>query len=239
MHSKLSYLLYRFSYGGILWSPVIRPAPWPPALHHSTTAQMHFLLRLSHDPISIPAVGWYPGSHWVTGMGMNVGVPWFMHLPTSVSPAVPWVTDGVCVTVFNCEPHSASSASKVSFWKRHFGTASEFPVPFRTWKGQRYFGNDRNRFWKVLAPFRTQNRRKHSNRLTISYVRLNLWLPFITAPITIHYKLHSGPSGGLIRVYLRPWYIYVYPTYKHLSCLCPSKIAAEVSFSFHLVFTSS
>ena len=60
------------------------------------------------------------------------------------------------------------------------------------------------------APFRTRNRRKHFNCLTISYVRLNLSLPFVTAPITIHYKLHSGPSGGLIRVYLRPWYIYTF-----------------------------
>ena len=32
--------------------------------------------------------------------------------------------------------------------------------------------------------------------------------------------------------------VYIYPTYKHLSRLCPSKTAAEVSFSFHLVFTS-
>ena len=119
------------------------------------------------------------------------------------------------VTVFNCEPHSGSGGS-------------EFPAPFRTRKDQRYFSNDRNRFRKVLVPFRTRNRRKHSNRLTISYVRLNLWLPFVTAPITIYYKLHSGPSGGLIRVYLRPWYIYIYPTYKHLSRLCPSKTAAEL-----------
>ena len=143
------------------------------------------------------------------------------------------------LTVFNHEPHSGSGASEVSFWKCHFGTASEFPTPFRTRKGQRYFGNDRNRFRKVLAPFRTRNRQKHSNRLTISYVRLNLSLPFVTAPITIYYKLYSGPSGGLIQVYLHPWYIYVYPTYKHLSRLHPSKTAAEVSFSFHLVFTSS
>ena len=78
------------------------------------------------------------------------------------------------VTVFNREPHSGSGASEVSFWKRHFRTASEFPAPFRTQKGQRYFGNDRNRFRKVLVPFRTRNRRKHSNCLTISYVHLNL-----------------------------------------------------------------
>ena len=129
------------------------------------------------------------------------------------------------VTVFNHEPHSGSGGS-------------EFPTPFRTWKGQRYFSNDRNRFRKVLAPFRTRNRRKHFNRLTISYVRLNLSLPFVTAPIIIHYKLHSGPSGGSIQIYLRPCYIYIYPTYKHLSRLCPSKTAAEVSFTFHLVFTS-
>ena len=45
---------------------------------------------------------------------------------------------------------------------------------------------------------------------------------------TVHYKLHSGPSGGLIQVYLRPWYIYIYPTYTHLSHLCPSKTAAEL-----------
>ena len=95
------------------------------------------------------------------------------------------------LTVFNREPHSGSGGS-------------EFPAPFRTRKDQRYFSNDRNRFRKVLAPFQTRNCRKHFNRLTISYVRLNLSLPFVTAPITIHYKLYSGPSGGLIRVYLRP-----------------------------------
>ena len=129
------------------------------------------------------------------------------------------------LTVFNHEPHSG------------FG-GSEFPAPFRTQKDQRYFSNDWNRFQKVLAPFRTQNRRKHFNCLTISYVCLNLSLPFVTAPITIHYKLHSGPSGGLIQVYLRPWYIYIYPTYRHLSRLRPSKTVAEVSFTFYLVFTS-
>ena len=129
------------------------------------------------------------------------------------------------LTVFNCEPHSGSGGS-------------EFPVPFRTRKDQRYFSNDWNCFRKVLAPFRTQNRQKHFNRLTISYVCLNLSLPFVTAPITIHYKLHSGPSGGLIWIYLRPWYIYIYPTYKHLSHLRPSKTVAEVSFTFHLVLTS-
>ena len=113
--------------------------------------------------------------------------------------------------------------------EKHSGSGgSEFPTPFRTWKHQRHFSNDRNRFRKVLAPFRTWNRRKHFNRLTISYVRSNLSLPFVTAPITIHYKLHSGPSGGLIRVYLRPWYIYIYPTYKHLSHLRPSKTVAEL-----------
>ena len=81
-----------------------------------------------------------------------------------------------------------------------------FPRPSELGRARgMYFGNDRNRFWKVLTPFWTQNRWKHFNHLTISYVRLNLWLPFVTAPITIHYKLHSGPSGGLIRVYLRPW----------------------------------
>ena len=78
------------------------------------------------------------------------------------------------VTVFNCEPHSGSGASKVSFWKRHFGTTSEFPMPFRTPKGQRYFSNDRNHFQKVLRPFQTWNRQKHFNHLTISYIRLNL-----------------------------------------------------------------
>ena len=69
------------------------------------------------------------------------------------------------MTVFNREPHSGSGGS-------------EFPVPFRTRKDQRYFSNDRNHFWKVLAPFRTRNCRKHFNHLTISYVRLNLSLPF-------------------------------------------------------------
>ena len=127
--------------------------------------------------------------------------------------------------VFNHEPHSGSGGSG-------------FPMPFWTRKDQRHFSNDRNRFQKVLAPFQTRNRRKHFNCLTISYVCLNLSLPFVTAPITIHYKLHSGPSGGSIQVYLRPWYIYIYPTYKHLSRLHPSKTAAEVSFSFHLVSTS-
>ena len=57
------------------------------------------------------------------------------------------------LTVFNRESHSGSGASEVSFWKRHFGTASEFLAPFRTRKGQRYFSNDWNRFRKVLAPF--------------------------------------------------------------------------------------
>ena len=74
----------------------------------------------------------------------------------------------------NHEPHSGSGGS-------------EFPVPFRTRKDQRYFSNDWNRFRKVLAPFRTWNHWKHFNRLTILYVRLNLSLPFVTAPITIHY----------------------------------------------------
>ena len=55
------------------------------------------------------------------------------------------------LTVFNREPHSGSGASEVSSWKHHFGTAFEF-----------------------LAPFRTRNRRKHFNHLTISYVCLNL-----------------------------------------------------------------
>ena len=40
----------------------------------------------------------------------------------------------------NHEPHSGSGGS-------------EFPVPFRTRKDQRYFSNDRNRFQKVLTPF--------------------------------------------------------------------------------------
>ena len=145
------------------------------------------------------------------------------------------------MTVFNCKLHSGSSGSKVSSWKHHFGTTSESPAPFRTQKDQRYFSNDRNCFQKVLAPFWTWNHRKHFNHLTISYVRLNLSLPFVTATITIHYKLHSGPSGGLIQVYLRPWYIYIYPTYKHLSRLRPSKTAAELwtTPAFFLDFVSS
>ena len=76
------------------------------------------------------------------------------------------------LTVFNREPHSGSGGS-------------EFPAPFRTWKDQRYFSNNRNRFWKVLMPFRTWNRRKHFNRLTILYVCLNLSLPFC-------YSTYSG-----------------------------------------------
>ena len=63
----------------------------------------------------------------------------------------------VPVTVFNREPHSGSGGS-------------EFPMPFRTRKGQRHFSNDRNCFQKVLVPFRTRNHRKHFNHLTISYV---------------------------------------------------------------------
>ena len=114
------------------------------------------------------------------------------------------------LTVFNHEPHSGSGGS-------------EFPTPFRTRKGQRYFSNDWNRFRKVLMPFQTRNHRKHFNHLTISYVRLNLSLPFVTAPITIHYKLHSGPSGGLIRVYLRPWYIYI-----HLSYLQAPQLSSSI-----------
>ena len=119
------------------------------------------------------------------------------------------------LTVFNREPHSGSGGSV-------------FPAPFRTRKDQRYFSNDQNHFQKVLVPFQTRDHRKHFNRLTISYVCLNLSLSFVTAPITIHYKLHSGPSGGLIRVYLHPWYIYIYPTYKHLSRLRPFRTAAEL-----------
>ena len=172
---------------------------------------------------------------WFGKGGQVLSVRWPSYIPYNGRSCGEWTL----VTVFNREPHSGSSGSEVSSWKCYFGIASEFPVPFRTRKGHRYFGNDRNRFRKVLALFRTRNRWKHFNHLTISYVHLNLWLPFVTAPITKHYKLHSGPSGGLIWVYLRPWYIYVYPTYKHLSCLCPFKTAAEVSFSFHLVFTSS
>ena len=79
----------------------------------------------------------------------------------------------VGVTVFNHEPHSGSSGS-------------EFPAPFQTQKGQRHFSNDWNCFWKVLVPFWTRNCQKHFNHLTISYVCLNLWLPFVTASITIY-----------------------------------------------------
>ena len=125
------------------------------------------------------------------GQAMTGNAGASVHQPNRVQTGKPWMT------VFNREPHSGSGGS-------------EFPAPFRTRKDQRYFGNDRNRFRKVLVPFRTRNRQKHFNRLTISYVHLNLSLPFVTAPITIHYKLHSGPSGGLIRVYLRPWYIYTF-----------------------------
>ena len=82
------------------------------------------------------------------------------------------------LTVFNRQPHSGSGGS-------------EFPMPFRTRKGQRYFSNDQNRFQKVLAPFWTRNHRKHFNCLTISYVCLNLSLPFVTASITIHYSFRS------------------------------------------------
>ena len=162
----------------------------------------------------------------------------YKKIPSCSSMVMPF--QEVPLTVFNREPHSGSGASEVSSWKCHFRTASEFPMPFWTQKGQRYFGNDRNCFRKVLVPFRTRNRRKHFIHLTISYVCLNLWLPFVTAPITIHYKLHSGPSGGLIRVYLCPWYIYVYSTYKHLSHLRPFKTAAELwaTPAFFLDFVS-
>ena len=152
-----------------------------------------------------------PGTWWQTYSWSHL---WEIYTGSSLKPWNYGYTR-VGVTVFNCESHSGSGGS-------------DFPAAFRTWKGQRYFSNDWNRFQKVLAPFQTQNRRKHFNCLTISYVRLNLSLPFVTAPITIHYKLHSGPSGGLIWVYLCPWYIYIYPTYKHLSRLCPSKTAAEL-----------
>ena len=58
--------------------------------------------------------------------------------------------------------------------EKHSGSGgSEFPTPFRTWKHQRHFSNDRNRFQKVLTPFQTQNCWKHFNCLTISYVCLN------------------------------------------------------------------
>ena len=90
--------------------------------------------------------------------------------------------DYICLTVFNREPHSGSSGS-------------EFPMPFRKRKDQRYFSNDRNRFRKVLAPFRTRNRRKHFNRLTISYIcslkpftsfLLQHLLPYIISFIQVH-----------------------------------------------------
>ena len=121
------------------------------------------------------------------------------------------------------------------FWVSCGG--SDFSAAFRTRKGQRYFSNDWNHFRKVLAPFQTQNRWKHFNCLTISYVRLNLSLPFVTAPITIHYKLHSGPSGGLIWVYLCPWYIYIYPTYKQDSSW--GEFFFSLSFYFYLMYYSS
>ena len=114
------------------------------------------------------------------------------------------------LTVFNHEPHSGSGGSG-------------FPVPFRTQKDQRHFSNDLNHFRKVLVPFRTRNHRKHFNHLTISYVCLNLSLPFVTAPITIHYKLHSGPLGGSTQVYLRPWYIYI-----HLSYLPAPQLSSSI-----------
>ena len=72
-------------------------------------------------------------------------------------------------------------------------------------------------------------------RFTVEYRHLT---SFVTAPITIHYELHSGSLGDLIRVYLRPWYIYIYPTYKHLSCLHPSKTAAELWETPALFFDS-
>ena len=122
-------------------------------------------------------------------MHQSFGVPKYSHFYN-------WLT------VFNRKPHSGSGASQVLSWKAYFRTTSKFPTPFQTWKGQWHFSNDQNRFRKVLAPFRTRNRQKHFNCLTISYVHLNLWLPFVTAPITIHYKLHSDPSGGLIQFIL-------------------------------------
>ena len=70
---------------------------------------------------------------------------------------------------------------------------------------------------QVTAPFRTQhhqNHQNHSSHLTISYIRLNLWLLLLQhLYITIHYKLHLGSSGGLIQVHIPPPMVYIHLFY--------------------------
>ena len=129
------------------------------------------------------SITFWPGTWWQTYSWSH---SWETYTGNSLKPWDYGYTQ-VGVTVFNCEPHSGSSGSKVSSWKAYFGTTSEFPTPFQTRKGQRHFGNDQNCCWKVLVLFQTRNHWKHFNHLTISYVSLNLWLPFVTAPITIQW----------------------------------------------------